>query len=243
MKIKSFNKQTKNFITSAFLLTALYVSPSIATQYSGINKITFTESKYNKDFVGNGFLIEHLDKLYAVTVKHTLLEARSPKMSNVVLTPHIKDWIIHPNQSPKEYVRLGKLINANQHEAIDMKVLEKDWLVFEVLENKSSLQVLKLRETPLRKGENLSAYGCSYANKATCTQDSYRGEYMQSENNNLRVSMPDLDLTKLRGLSGSPVLDSNGQVVGIVSNVLQSKSGKGFDFAPANLNYLRSVLN
>ena len=55
--------------------------------------------------------------------------------------------------------------------------------------------------------------------------------------------MPDLDLTKLRGLSGSPVLDSKGQVVGIVSNVLQSKSGKGFDFAPANLNYLRSVLN
>ncbi len=213
-----------------------------APQFSGINQLTFHQEKNNKAFVGNGFLIRHQGKIYAVTVKHALLEAKTPAMTHVTLDGHVKGWRIHPNQSPEKAVVLGKLLNANPDEAIDMQVLSKDWLVFEVVENKSPLAVLSLRNTPITTGETLTAYGCSYANKQQCSQDRYAGTYLSTDGNNLRMAIPDLNLGQLRGLSGSPVLDNNHQVVGIVSNVLPATSGNGFDFAPASLAYLREVL-
>jgi len=39
------------------------------------------------------------------------------------------------------------------------------------------------------------------------------------------------------------VLDEHNKLVGIVSTIKESKSGDGFDYAPATLNYLREVLN
>jgi len=237
-------KTKRNLITSLFIAGLLLPSALVkAGQYSGINNIQFNNESYNKPFVGNAFLIEHKNKLFAVTVKHTLLEAKTDEMTHVDIQPHVKQWLIHPNNKPNEFIRLGRLINADKREAIDMKILEKDWLIFEVEENQSSLKVLNLREQPLSEGEKLTAYGCSYANKVDCQQDRYVGSFINNETNNLRVSMPNLDLSKLRGLSGSPVVDKDGLVVGIVSNVLKSRSGKGFDFAPANLKYLNSVLN
>lgn len=214
-----------------------------ATQFSGINKLTFFNERHSKAFVGNGFLIKHKDKVYAVTVKHALLEAKTPDMNTVDIAPHVSDWRIHPNQQPEQYVRLGKLLNASQVEVINMAILQKDWLLFEVKENKSPLKVLTLRESPLSAGETLSAFGCSYKKKDSCTQDIYSGVYLGNENANLRIAMPNLDLGALRGLSGSPVLDENQQVVGIVSNVLRAADGTGFDFAPANLDYLMELLN
>lgn len=212
-------------------------------QFSGINKLTFNNDKYSKNFVGNGFLIQHNHQLYAVTVKHALLEAQTPEMKTVSIKDHINSWQVHPNKQPEQTIVLGELINEDLAEAIDMKVLSKDWLVFQVKENNSPLIPLTLRNTPVEKGETLTAYGCSYANKETCVQDEYKGTFVSADHNNLRINMPELDLSKLRGLSGSPVLDNNNQVVGIVSNVLKSTSGEGFDFAPATLNYLISTLN
>ena len=46
----------------------------------------------------------------------------------------------------------------------------------------------------------------------------------------------------LRGLSGGPVVNAEGELVGIVSNVMPDADGVA-RFAPANLDYLRSVLN
>ena len=238
------NKTSYHLIKNLILIMTLlpYQFAHAGGQFSGINKITFNDNAYSKSFVGNGFLINYQDKVYAVTVKHTLLEARTPKMKHVDIEQHVKEWIIHPNKSPQLYIKLGKLLNANASETIDIKVLSNDWLVFEVLENKSKLKILSLRKAPLKAGETLTAFGCSYANKATCEQDIYQGSFIANEPNNLRVSMPDLDLSKLKGLSGSPVLDKNNQVVGIVSNIMKSTSGEGFDFAPANLNYLLAIL-
>lgn len=55
--------------------------------------------------------------------------------------------------------------------------------------------------------------------------------------------MANMELSKLTGLSGSPVVDKNRQLVGIVSNVMKSSSGDGFDFAPASTDYLIEVLD
>ena len=239
MKVKSLIKM----VALSLIIANSYLAMAIEQQqFSGINQLTFYNDKFNKEFVGNGFLIKHKSKIYAVTVKHALLEAQTPKMKKVYIKDHIKSWQIHPNKVTGKEVVLGKLINSDKNEAIDMKVLKKDWLVFELESNNSNLVPLELRKLALVKGERLTAYGCSYANQAICIQDKYDGHYISSEANNLRVDMSDLDLSQLRGLSGSPVVDRNGLLVGIVSNVMKSKSGEGFDFAPANLNYLLDVL-
>lgn len=212
-------------------------------QLSGINQVTFHDEQYSKAFVGNGFLIKHQSKVYAVTVKHTLLEARTPDMDSVSLSEHVSDWRIHPNHRPDHAVVLGDLLNRADDEKLDMAILQKDWLVFEVKENNSNLSVLTLRHTPLKSGETLTAYGCSYAKAKTCKQDTYQGQFISIEGANLRMSLANMQPGELRGLSGSPVVDENNQLVGIVSNVLRSKSGEGFDFAPASLEYLRQILS
>ncbi|MDG1752052.1 MAG: hypothetical protein P8I03_10385 [Thalassotalea sp.] len=235
-------------IFKLLLPASLYLCASFSTiavtnvQYSGVNNVQFFNESYSKPFAGNAFLIQAKNKLYAVTVKHTLFEAKTPEMETITIENYVKEWRIHPNKKPDQYLKLGKLLNENINEAIDNKILQKDWLVFEVLENKSQLKVLKLRKTPVKAGEQLSAFGCTYANQSTCEQDNFQGSFIGYDNNNLRIAMANLDLRKLRGLSGSPVLDANEQVVGIVSNVLPSASGKGFDFAPASLSYLEEVL-
>lgn len=237
---------TKVRLTIALCLLNSVVLPSAVAekppQYSGVNNIDFYESAYNKSFAGNGFLITVADKLYAITVKHTFFEAKTPEMKHVDIESYVKEWRIHPKQTPHEYVLLGKLLNADVTETIDIKILQKDWLVFEVIENHSSLIPVSIRENPISKGEILTAYGCAYANQKTCQQETYEGKFLSYESNNLRINMNNLQMDKLRGLSGSPVLDGNNQLVGIVSNVLKSKSGEGFDFAPANLTYLTGVL-
>lgn len=224
---------------SALLLTG--AANATQQQFSGINKVTFNDTQYNNPFAGNGFLINFKDKLFAVTVKHALMVAKTPSLTSVYLQDELKEWRIHPNKNSNSYVTLGKLLNADKTEPIDDKILFKDWLVFEVKENNSNLAILELRDTPLKVGELLTAYGCTYATQETCSQDKYQGKFIQAEFNNLRVA-PFKDV-EIAGLSGSPVLDEHNKVVGIVSTVRESISGDGFDHTPASLNYLREILN
>ncbi|WP_100642387.1 trypsin-like peptidase domain-containing protein [Alteromonas facilis] len=214
-------------------------------KHSGKNQLSFYDKAHDKAFVGNGFVISHNDTLYAVTVKHALLEAKTPQMEHVSIEQAVQQWSLAQHQGSSDPIVLGKLLNADPNEPIDMSVLQRDWLVFELDQTQANtfLKPLTLRESTLSKNERLIAIGCTYATQNTCEQDTYAGHYVETEGNNLRVQMDSLDLATLRGLSGSPVLDSNGQVVGIVSNVLRSKTGEGFDFAPATTDYLMQVLS
>ena len=225
---------------SALLLTGV-ANATQQQQFSGINQVTFNDTQYNNAFAGNAFLISFKGKLFAVTVKHALMAAKTPSLTSVYLQDELKEWRIHPNKNSNSYVTLGKLLNADKTELIDEKILFKDWLVFEVKDNNSTLAILELRDTPLEVGELLTAYGCTYATQETCSQDKYQGKFIEAEENNLRVAP--FEDTSISGLSGSPVLDEHNKVVGIVSTIRESKSGDGFDYTHASLNYLREVLN
>ena len=247
MKFKTI-KFSKIIVTSTLLSIAvsalLLTGTANATQqqqFSGINQVTFNNEEYNNAFAGNSFLISLKGKLFAVTVKHALFIAKTPKLTSVYLQDELKEWRIHPNKNSNSYVILGNLLNADKTELIDEKVLFKDWLVFEVKNNNSNLAILELRDTPLEPGELLTAYGCTYANQKTCSLDEYQGNFIEAKGSNLKVTKPYSD--SINGLSGSPVLDKHNKVVGIVSQVLKSTSGEGFDLVPASLTYLREILN
>jgi hypothetical protein len=249
MKFKTMtfdNVIFKSTLLSIAVSALLFTGTANAThqqQFSGINQVTFNDAQYNNAFAGNGFLISYKGKSFAVTVKHSLFVATTPKLTSVYLQDELKEWRIHPNKDSNSYVILGKLLNADKNEPIDNKILSKDWLVFEVKSNHSNLAILELRDTPLEVGELLTAYGCTYATQATCAQDEYQAKYIGAEKNNLRMAMTGLGDKRPIGLSGSPVLDKHNKVVGIISNALKSKTGEGLDSAPASLDYLREVLN
>ncbi len=210
---------------------------------SGVNDVKFRESSFDNDFAGNAFLIEHQGRVLAVTVKHALLIAKTDSMKTVDLEGQLASWRVHPNGEPDKYIELGRLLNADPTEALDPGVIERDWLVFEVQANHSPLQPLKLRADPVVAGERLFAVGCSYAFRDDCSpQRVAPGTFISYSGSNLLVDLDSFDASKLGGLSGSPVVDADHHLVGIVSNVLPHPSGKGDVFAPASLDYLRQVL-
>ena len=170
---------------SASLLTGT-ANATQQQQFSGINQVTFNDTQYNNAFAGNAFLISFKGKLFAVTVKHALMVAKTPSLTSVYLQDELKEWRIHPNKNSNSYVTLGKLLNADKTELIDEKILLKDWLVFEVKNNNSNLAILELRNTPLEPGELLTAYGCTYASQETCSQDEYQGNFIEAEESYLR---------------------------------------------------------
>jgi hypothetical protein len=229
------------------LILTIYSGAGVAQQagmptISGINNVAFKQSKFDQNFAGNGFLIEHKQKIYAVTVKHVLLEAKTNKMKTVWLRDELKSWKIHPNNDETKFVQLGRLINSDRSEKIDIQTLQKDWLLFEVKDNQSDFVPLKIRTQPLAPKEQVTALGCSYANQLQCSQDSYIGYLKSYDRYNLRVHLQGIKSLNLAGLSGSPVVDKNMNLVGIVSNILPSSDGKDLDFAPARLDYLLSIL-
>lgn len=253
LNINSISKIPNRFCTSSakaftiILALTLYPSIGVAMQagmptISGINSVAFNQSEFDKNFAGNGFLIEHKQKIYAVTVKHVLLEAKTNKMKTVWLRDELKSWKIHPNNDKTKFVELGRLINSDRSEKIDIQILQKDWLLFEVKDNHSDFVPLKIRTQPLAPKEQVTALGCSYANKVQCSQDSYIGYLKSYDRYNLRVHLQGIKSLNLAGLSGSPVVDKNMNLVGIVSNILPSSDGKDLDFAPARLDYLLSIL-
>lgn len=237
------NKIMKKLIAIATLISTI----SFAGQpiYSAANNLTFSNSNETKSFVGNGFLISHLGKTYALTAKHVLFEAQKSGIQSIDIADYLKSWTLKPFNSDSGEVVLGSLVNKDSSEKLDMAVLQNDWLLFEVKENNSTLQVLKLSSETLKNNESIIAFGCSYSNQKKCTQNKYSGHYVKSENNNLLIDldMPADKMNTLRGLSGAPVVNGKNEVVGIVSNIIPDKESDKVYFAPFSIEPVVKYLN
>ncbi|UZO79563.1 serine protease [Aquimarina sp. ERC-38] len=91
-----------------------------------------------------------------------------------------------------------------------------DWLIFSVKENKPNHKPLKFRTKPLKKGEDVYVVGWSYKDTLGAQRiyeykyDTTDGIYHQL----IQVKGP----TSLGGLSGSPVVDKKGEVIGLVTS-------------------------
>jgi hypothetical protein len=83
--------------------------------------------------------------------------------------------------------------------------------------------------------------GCSYDTEATCAQDHFDSRYLERKGANLLAEMEPKLLRGGFGLSGAPVLNEAGEVVGVVSNVMPDASGTP-RFAPVDTAYLRELL-
>jgi hypothetical protein len=157
----------------------------------------------------------------AVTAKHILTYFKSEKMNSVSFQNSLKTWKMFPKNNPADFVIIDKMINENENETIDRIPSKNDWLLFSVKKKSENIQPLKFRPTPLKKGEKIYIIGWRYTDE-NCPQVIYEGNFVEYDNGTILFSTKKLQDNKIPGLSGSPVIDSKGHLIGIMSQ----KAGK-----------------
>ncbi|CAL2092984.1 trypsin-like peptidase domain-containing protein [Tenacibaculum sp. 190524A02b] len=195
-----------------------------------INNVSYKDAKFNNSNASNGFLVRYKKRMYAITAKHILIMAKTDKMKFVDFEGELKQWKMHPKNDSTQYVILDKLLNTNKKDSLTWSYMGtnwetyNDWLVFSIKEHKAKHKPLQFREKPLKKGEKLYVLGWSYKD----TMGSQRMyEYIFDEIDGNYYNLKQLKGPKsLGGLSGAPVVDKRGQVVGLVSSGWQDEKTK-----------------
>ena len=242
----------KNFIiyfTLPVLLLALENCASktgISTKkfppVSLINKVEFFDSKYDLDNIGCGFLLKYKTDTFVVTAQHILKWARTDSMKYLTIDGFVKKWSLRPLNKENESVIVDALLNENKMQRIkhDYRSAE-DWLVFSIKENNSKVKPIKMRETPLKKGETLYVVGWT-RHMTKGGQRVYEYKYLKSSGSHFL--MKDIVAPeKYGGLSGSPVLDENGLLVGIASGSTFEITALKRLFSPCKVDSLKIFLD
>lgn len=199
--------------------------------------VKFKKAQFDNTHAGSGFLLEHDGEVYGITAKHVLFFAKTESMKTVSFGDELKSWTLRSANGSLKNIELGTLINEDKEEAIAMPP-KGDWLVFEtkgVLPK--TAKVHSMRETPLQVGEEVFFMGFPYnEEKAVKVKGRFTGF---TADGNLSLDVPQ---GKYGGCSGGPVVDKNGDLVGIVSMGYFNKELNKQIFEPASLDYFKTVI-
>ncbi|MES2286125.1 MAG: hypothetical protein V4547_10585 [Bacteroidota bacterium] len=207
-----------------------------------LNKIEFINPKFDQPKFSCAFLLAYANDTFAVTAKHLLQIIKPDDMKTVLLTPTVKNWTMFPMTDPGAKVITGNLLNENVAESLaDKKIYDNDWLLFSIKENYSKIKPLQPRITPLIPGEKLYVVGW-IRKMEDGPQRVYEFEYYKTIGQ--RILLKDIIVPEtLGGLSGAPLVDEQGLVVGLVSNgTLDPVTGKKY-FSPCALGSLLTFLD
>ena len=188
-------------------------------QITMINQIEYTDK--NHPVAGCGFLLDTGDEVLAATAKHILVYFKSDSMKAVSFNNALKLWKMCPKNNPEDVVVVDKLINESPEEPLAHIPPERDWLLFTIKERSQNIQPLKFRSGPMQEGEIVYIIGWRYTDK-DCPQMVYEGNFVRSEGASFLITTKELADNTMPGLSGSPVIDSKGYVLGLMSQ----KAGK-----------------
>ncbi|MEA5461047.1 trypsin-like serine protease [Arcicella sp. LKC2W] len=206
-----------------------------------VNKIEFYEAKFNQPKFSCAFLLTYQNDTFAITAKHLLKIIKTDKMNAVSLANEVKNWSFYPLNHTNETIVADKLLNENKAELLESKsTFEKDWLVFSIKENHTNIKPLQLRTSPLTMGEKLYVVGWTRKMEEG-EQRVYEFEYHKTIENRIllkEVIVPE----KFGGLSGAPLVDEKGLVVGIVSNATIDPESNEKYFSPCTLTGVISVI-
>lgn len=195
-----------------------------------INSVSYTNSKFNNPNASNGFLVKYKKEAYAITAKHVLLVAKTDNMKFVDFEGGLNEWKMHPKNNKSKYVILDKLLNSNRKDSLTWNYLDtnwdtyNDWLIFSIKENKTNHKPLKFRRKDLVKGESLFVVGWSYKDTIG-KQRVYEYKFDKTEGNYhslIQVNGP----KSLGGLSGAPIVDKKGKLIGLVSSGWKNEKTK-----------------
>lgn len=200
------------------------------------NQISFKDTTYRD--LANSFLIDTGYDTLGISCKHLFMVFENQLgLESIDLGENFNYWKLYAKNDTTKNVSVKRLINANSQEKIGqfntLKV--RDWILFEIDKNHSDLYPLKIRNTPVKSREIVYAIGWSMRQKNNSKPTLIKlqcyknlGDYYYTQT-----------LTKnvlFKGRSGSPVIDKNGYLVGIVSGA-EGKMG-----VTGSVNYLTKML-
>jgi len=205
------------------------------------NRIDFVDAKFNQPRFSCGFLIKYEADTFAVTAKHLLKVIKTDEMKKLTLDNYVKSWMLYPLDKKEQLVVTDKLLNENKSESLNSQsTYNEDWLLFSIKTNKSNVKPLELRITPLVLGEKLYVIGWTRKMEEG-SQRVYEFEYYKSIGN--RILLKDMIVPEqFGGLSGAPVVDKQGFVVGIVSGATTDPETNKKYFSPCVIDGLVAFL-
>jgi hypothetical protein len=217
------------------------VSTRVFDEIALVNGIEFYNSKFDQPRFSCGFLLQFNNDTFAITAKHLLKVIKPEEMKTLSFEKVIKSWSLYPLNKKAEVVITDSLLNANKGERLeDKSTFTNDWLIFSLKANHSKVKALTVRATPLVAGEKLYVIGWTRKMESG-EQRVYEFEYLKTIDHRIllkEILVPE----QFGGLSGAPLVDEQGAVVGIVSNgTIDPDSNKKY-FSPCVLDELISFI-
>ena len=138
-------------------------------------------------------------------------------LSTIDLGNDFISWSIYPKGQIEKNIQLSQLINKNINEPIgEFNTLkDRDWIIFKISHTNNSIYPLKIRTTPLKIGEFV--YSVGWGKEQTTKFPSFKKMKTYKNLGNYYYILTETKNVNPVGRSGSPVIDSNGYLVGIVS--------------------------
>lgn len=179
------------------------------------NEIGFTDTTYYD--IANSFLVDTGFDTMGVSCKHLFLVFQYQLgLNSIDPGDKLLYWKMYPKHHKEKAVFVKRLINKDSNEPIDKynTLKDRDWIIFELEEKNTQLYPLKIRYTPVRKNEIVYAVGWAKNQEDNSMPGLFKMQcYMNSGNYFYVIPIEN----QLYGRSGSPVIDENGYLVGIVS--------------------------
>ncbi len=192
-----------------------------------INEVKFKNGDRYVDpsfkYAGTGFLIDNGKDTLAATAKHILWIAKNRQSKGTEVNDALESWVMRPKGNVQDSAVMGALLNEDESEQLEGKgstILDRDWIVFSVKKVSGDLYPLKPRYTQVRPGERVYILSCAY-DDPLCTV--HEGKVYKKMGMDILIQR-DMKTHK-GGCSGSPVIDSNGFLVGIISGSAGSQAG------------------
>ena len=181
------------------------------------NKIRFSDTTYTD--LANAFLVNTGKDTIGVSCKHWFMVFASHQgLSSIDLGKNFIDWKLYPKNKPDHAIWIKRLINRDPSEPIGqfntLKV--RDWIIFDLQEKRNDIYPLKIRFTPVKENEIVYAVGWGIKKPKSDYPAVAKLQCYKQMGNYFYVDVLQSD-GHPEGTSGSPVIDQNGYLVGIVS--------------------------
>ena len=224
-------KQEAPMTREAWIEEPLSQWPSFALT----NEIGFKDTTYSD--LANSFIINTGYDTLGVSCKHLFMVFENLLgLRTIDLGSDFRYWKLYPKNDREKFILTKRLINKDPEELIGqfntLKV--RDWILFEIDKQSPDLYPLKIRYSPIKANEVVYAVGWGIKQKENempaltklqCVENLGDYYYMRTLSKDIQPE----------GRSGSPVIDKNGYLVGIVSGA------EGNFGVIGSVNYLRRL--
>lgn len=193
------------------------------------------------EYAGSGFLIDTGKEIVAATAKHVLWIAKPKEMTGVNPNPHLDRWVMHPKGNTQDSVLINQLINTDKTETLEgseSSIQERDWILFSTKYVSKNIQPLRPSYRKLQVGETIHFLGCPYQSEDCIIE---KATVLSAKGTRIVFSKED-QTSNIGGASGSPIIDSLGYLVGILSGTSVSPIDGSNALLGISTHYLEKVL-